>query len=280
MNDTRSKRVVPEGEHLAGVAEQRPPGAPPGRAAAPSAPGCRARAPRGRRRGRWWSRPGPGRGRRPRALRRSGRRCGPRCPTGRRPCRGGAARRPRPTRRTGAARAANAIISTAPRAKLGAMSTPTSGRPAAWSRSAATRSSDQPVVPTTTCTPCCTQWATLAGDASGTENSTTTSAPPRSPQLVADVEPADQLEVVRPRRRRRTRSRPSGHRRRSRPPSSHSWPGTVAIDGWSGRVRPSAGMIRAATRPAGTFVVARMRCDRLVVHLLFIFRPPVGYPLR
>src|SRR4051794_21650575 len=67
-------------------------------------------------------------------------------------------------------------------AKLGAMRTPTPGCAATWPWSVRSRSSSQPVVPTTTCTPRSTQCATLDGEASGTENSTTTDAPSRSPR--------------------------------------------------------------------------------------------------
>ena len=259
--------VVPDGEHLAGVAEQhllvRHEPAQPHRvhrdavharpAGAVGVVGGRVRARR--------------RGRRPRARRRSGRRCGRRCRTGRRPCRGGAARRPRPTRRTGRPCAANAIISTAPMAKLGAMSTPTSGCPAAWSRRVASRSSDQPVVPTTTCTPCSTQWATLAGEASGTENSTTTSAPPRSPRSSpTSKRPTSSRSSALLDGAAHGRAHPAtgaddGHRRRA-----HA--GTVAMAGGQARVRPPGWSqpLHGAT-------------DTPSVHLLFIFRAVAGVPL-
>ena len=79
-------------------------------------------------------------------------------------------------------------MSTAPSAKFGATSTPTpvpdldGGAAAICASTAASRLSSQPVVPDDDVHPLRTQWATLAGDASGTENSTTTSAPPRSPR--------------------------------------------------------------------------------------------------
>ena len=88
----------------------------------------------------------------------------------------------------GAALAAKAIMSSAPMAKFGAMSTPTpapllaGGASASWPRSVSSRASSQPVVPTTTCTPRSTQCATLPGDAAGTVSSTATSAPARSPR--------------------------------------------------------------------------------------------------
>ena len=82
---------------------------------------------RGRRPGRSTSRRAPAAAR-PRGGRpRSARRYAARCRTARPPCRGGAARPPRPTRRTARPSAANRIISTAPIEKLGAISTPTSG---------------------------------------------------------------------------------------------------------------------------------------------------------
>ena len=56
-----------------------------------------------------------------RACARPGGRCAPPCPTARRPCSGGAARRPRPRGRTGPPPAANFMSSTAPMPKFGAM---------------------------------------------------------------------------------------------------------------------------------------------------------------
>ena len=103
-----------------------------------SAPVRRPRGPRARRRGRRWSRPARHRARPPAGRRRSGRRCAPPCRRGRRPCPGGAARPPRPTRRTGPPAAANDIIRIAPMAKLGAIRTPTPGCAATWPRSAST----------------------------------------------------------------------------------------------------------------------------------------------
>ena len=61
--------------------------------------------------------------------------------------------------KNGAARAANDIMSSAPMAKFGAISTPTpaplvaGGAAASWSRRATSRPSSHPVVPTTTWMP-------------------------------------------------------------------------------------------------------------------------------
>ena len=65
----------------------------------------------------------------------------------RRPCSGGAARRSRRTRRTARPSAAKCIISTAPTAKLGAISTLTPGWSASRPRTVSSRSSSKPVVP-------------------------------------------------------------------------------------------------------------------------------------
>ena len=76
-----------------------------------------------------------------------------------------------------AARAANAMARTAPSAKFGATSTPTPGRSARWSRTRASESSSQPVVPTTRWTPASTSACTLPSVADGTVKSTATCAP-------------------------------------------------------------------------------------------------------
>src|SRR3954447_16176128 len=76
----------------------------------------------------------------------------------------------------GAACVAKRIISTAPIAKFATTATPMPGLAASRPRMAA-RCCSTPLVPTTTCTPCSTQNATLPSTASGRVRSTATSAP-------------------------------------------------------------------------------------------------------
>ena len=146
-------------------------------------------------------------------------RCGPRCRSARRPCSGGAARRSRPTGRTGPPPAANRISSTAPMPKLGAMTTPTSGfglQPLGdrW-RAAA---SSKPVVPTTQWMSWSMQKRMLSMTTSGRVKSTTTWAPASATSNSQSpvVDHRDQLEVLggvdRPARPRC----PSGRGRRAR----------------------------------------------------------------
>ncbi len=87
-----------------------------------------------------------------------------------------------------AASAAKRIISTAPIAKFGAISTLARGRPSAGRatdrRSASSDAGSNPVVPTTTCTPARTQLSALSKAVSGRVKSTTTSAPGRTSSSV------------------------------------------------------------------------------------------------
>src|SRR6185312_1906267 len=76
-----------------------------------------------------------------------------------------------------AAVAANEDASTAPSAKLGAISTPVPGCCSSNSTSEARLASSQPVVPTTAWMPCSTANRTLASVLSGVVRSTTTRAP-------------------------------------------------------------------------------------------------------
>ena len=68
------------------------------------------------------------------------------------------------------------MASTAPIAKFGAISTPTSVRSASWPRSAVSDSSVQPVVPTTAWMPWSTNQRTLSAVTEGTVRSIATSA--------------------------------------------------------------------------------------------------------
>ena len=121
-------------------------------------------------------------------------------PTGRRPCPGGAARRSRRTRSSGAASAANRIISTAPMPKFGAMTHADSRGGGEPGRAAvASRSSSKPVVPTTAWMPCADADARgCPSPTSGWVKSTATWAPAvdQRRQRVADVDRGDQLQVV------------------------------------------------------------------------------------
>ena len=95
-----------------------------------------------------------------------------------------------------AALAANAMASTAPSAKFGATSTPTPGRSARWSRTRASDSSVQPVVPTTTWMPASTSACTLPSVTAGIVKSIATCAPPRpAREVVARVDRGHELEV-------------------------------------------------------------------------------------
>ena len=75
-----------------------------------------------------------------------------------------------------AALAANSVARIEPIAKLGAMSTPTPGCSPRSCFSELSRSSSQPVVPTTACMPCSTAKRTFASVAVGTVRSMMTSA--------------------------------------------------------------------------------------------------------
>ena len=100
-----------------------------------------------------------------------------RCRTARRPCRGGASRPPRPTR----SKAPPAGRTASPARRRSRSSAPPARRPPAARRASPrtvlSRSSVKPLVPTTTCTPCCTHHRTLSSTASGRVKSTATSAP-------------------------------------------------------------------------------------------------------
>ena len=90
----------------------------------------------------------------------SGRRCAPRCPTARRACGRGAARRSRTPACARRPRCATSIISTAPIAKFGATKRLALPTPSSSEKSA-------PVVPITQCTPASRQCARCASAVSG-----------------------------------------------------------------------------------------------------------------
>ena len=76
-----------------------------------------------------------------------------------------------------AARSANSIISTAPIAKFGAITTPSSGLCDSQCADPVDRASVKPVVPTTTLMPCSMHQCRWSITTSGVVKSTTTSAP-------------------------------------------------------------------------------------------------------
>ena len=96
--------------------------------------------------------------------------------------------------------------------KFGAMRTPTSGRLASHSRRVASRSSSNPVVPTTACMPWEMANSRLPMTTPGWVKSTTTSSArvDEVPQRVALVDPRDQFQIRRRPRPPRTSPRPSG----------------------------------------------------------------------
>ena len=192
------ERVVPDREGLPRAAEDdllvRDQAADPQR----RAPGRRRRPPRGRPRDRcWWRRAWAGC--RPRAARpRPAPPYAARCRTARRPCQGGAARRPRPTRRTGPPRRRSA--SSAPRRSRSSArpARPPPGASASHPRTVSSRPSSKPVVPTTAWMPCSMQKRRLSMTTSGWVKSTTASASAATrPSSASPTSTCgDQLEVV------------------------------------------------------------------------------------
>ena len=115
---------------------------------------------------------------RPRAgRRRSARPYAGRCRRARRPCPGGAARRPRRTRRTGPPRRRSASSAARRSRSSGRSGRRCPGPRPSQPRSVASRSSSKPVVPTTAWMPWPTQNSRLSITTSGWVKSTTASAP-------------------------------------------------------------------------------------------------------